>query len=131
MTEMKHLSDLTELVEDSELSNSEATVVWDAAKRRVETSDGSQQVIVVCDEWVTYDNYEILDERVVVAASCESVTEDAYYVEGAATVDVSQQDADWLTDVVSTIDKSDTDYVDDRGESYLPKSAVMGLYVVT
>lgn len=87
-------------------------------KRHENRENGHIDALVVVAEWATRDEYNIVDNRLLLAANVRDHSEKAVQLEGGFAVDTNKLD-EWkyINNVVSPIDgEYDTDY--------LPKSAV-------
>lgn len=123
------------------LSEDEAEAVLNVHAYRVDMrSDDRTDIIVTLADWAVEENDfpTIADSPALLIGHVEDHSEKSYHARGAFEVDLDHttgmsddeiQD-DFINRHIDQIDRTDTDYVDSKGETYLPKSAVDGLFIV-
>lgn len=108
------------------LSANDARALWDvlltrAGNRHIERYDA----VVTLDSWATRGRYDIADSRVLLCGSVSDHSEKAYHCRGAFEVDMDEiVDFRYINNVVSQVDSTSAESVDNYGETYVPKKAV-------
>lgn len=112
-------------------------VLMDVIDRRRNVSPSEyDDIIVLLDSWAIADKYDIANSKVIVASRFEDVSQKAFNVRGAWEFDTSMFDKSLdeardvaINECMSRIDKTDTEFVNRVGETYIPKSAVVQVLV--
>jgi hypothetical protein len=101
--------------------------------------NGASDVVIVVDEWAYADwsDYEITSQPVLVVGHVEDYSEKAYKLTSAFEAQVDVMDGKsleevqetYITSLLQQVDETDEDFHDDKGEMFLPKSAVSAILV--
>lgn len=131
------IEDETALTTASDLHKDEAEAVLSIVEKR-ESVRGSRDAIVVLEAWAyePWSDYDIATNKVVLAGSIEDYSDKAFKVQSAAEVQMDVVDSKSpeevrdtaVSSLVKTVDETEEDFHDERGEAFLPKSAVAGVY---
>jgi hypothetical protein len=143
--------DLTAIVEGSDIvaalddhddvTKEVADNVLSIIDRRSESVKGDTSgVIVVLDEWTysTWSDYSITTTPLLIAKHIEDYSENAYKsqgtfavrlnaIEGKSAVEVSDK---YINNLIKQVDETDTDYINERGNKFIPKKAVAAICVL-
>lgn len=100
---------------------------------------GNYDVIVLLDGWAYEDwsDYDIAGNRALICGHVEDYSDDALKLRGAFEAlmgvmdpkSVEEVEEAWVTDLLSQVDETDEDFHDEKGEKFLPKSAVTDIIV--
>lgn len=124
--------------DDSHISTSQAAPLYEMLLDRHENGEHADvELVVTMEGWATgYPDADdpIVPTRILVVGHIEDYSDASYKVRGGSYVGPGAiLDYDRTTDsteILTTIDETDTDYVDKRGEKFLPKNAVDQIFYV-
>lgn len=127
-----------DMAEATEMDKSTAEKILHVVETRAK--NGAEDVIIVVDEWAYADwsDYEITSQPVVLAGHVEDYSEKAYKLQSAfeAQIDVlkgkslDEVEETYITSLVQQVDETQEDFHDEKGEMFLPKSAVNTILVI-
>lgn len=132
-----YIDDAAHLAGAADMDVEEARRIVDLLRRFTDDrANDFTLYVVTLDDWAyeEWSDYDVADNGVILASDLVDHSERAYRVEGGYEVvtdvlfgadDPSDQPLPTLFD---RIDVSDTDYVDEPGVRFLPKTAVTGVY---
>lgn len=106
-----------------------------AATKAGDTTD----LIIELEDWAHEDwsDYDISSSPFILVDHVEDYSDNAYLLTGASEVVMDKIEGRGpeevrdgrLSDQLNLVDETDTDFHDDTGEMYVPKSAVAAIYV--
>jgi hypothetical protein len=106
----------------------------------VRDGNGDDDVLVEVAEWAYEDwsDYDISGSPFMVCGHVEDYSEKAFKVQSAHEVVMDALEGrsydevtdDYITNLVEQVDETQEDFHDERGERFLPKTAVEAIYVV-
>lgn len=130
-------SDLAPLSDiDEEYRDQVAAVLQ---KRADVKPSGGVDAIIAVEEWAYADwsDYDITGGPFLLVEHVEDYSEDAYLLDGAFEIVMGEIEGRTAADVddgsineqLQQVDETDGEYHDEKGEMYLPKSAVEAIHV--
>lgn len=127
-----------DMADATEMEKSTAEKILHVVEKRAE--NGSEDVIIVVDEWAyaEWSDYQITTQPVVIAGHVEDYSEKAFKLQSAfeAQIDVmaskslNEVEETYITSLVQKVDETQEDFHDEKGEMFLPKSAVAQILVI-
>lgn len=140
LTAISQPADLSDAVEDDDFTESTAEKILSVVESRAGNRSGSAyDLIIVLEGWAfeAWSDYDIASQQVILAGHVEDYSEKAYKVEGAFEVQMDvlngksleEVEETYITSLVQQVDETDEDFHDEKGEQFLPKSAVAGIFV--
>jgi hypothetical protein len=138
--ELTIVTDAADAAEQTELDESTAAKLLHILDvREGNKKAGEHDIIVLLDSWAYEDwsDYDIADNPALICGHVEDYSDDAYKVRGAFEAlmgvmdpkSVEEVEEAWVTDLIKQVDETDEDFHDEKGEKFLPKSAVAGIVV--
>lgn len=133
------ITEAADLADAAEISEQTAENILYVAKVRQENrGDDRLDLVVVFEDWATWDKYEIADHPIALVGRIEDHSEKAYYARGVYQIvmelveDRPREDVEdeYITEILEQIDKTDTDFIDQIAASYFPKSAVKQIFTI-
>jgi hypothetical protein len=123
---------------DSHIGTAQAGPIYEMLLDRHEHGEHADiEVVVTMEGWSTAfpdADDPIVPTRILICGHIEDYSDSSYKIRGGSYVKPGKIiDYDRDTDssyVLDTIDETDTDYVNKRGEKFLPKKAVDQIFVV-
>lgn len=109
-------------------------ILYLAEKRAANRASGRLDAIVVTEPWAT--DYDIVGSRVLFVGTVEDHSDKAYKLRGAFEIDVGEIDSvddvddTTVTSLVEYVDETDTDFHNAKGEMFIPRSAVDGIFAI-
>lgn len=137
---LTQVDDASELAEESGLSEqTAANVLYVSEERHSNRAEDRWDLIVEFDEWAHADwsDYDIVASPIALVGRVEDHSEKAFYVRGAFELDFDliedrpqeEVKGEYLTEILTQVDETDTDFIDRIAAAYWPKSAVDSIYV--
>lgn len=115
-------------------------VLYLVETRAENRSSDRLDLIVVFEEWAwaEWSDTNVVESEVSLVGRIEDYSEKAYLVRGAFEVDMSlvedrpleEVEGEYITDLVGQIDETEKDFIDSKGTTYFPKSAVSAIIAV-
>lgn len=137
LTPIRDAEQLSAVVED--LSETDAEKVLYLAENRSVTEDGPD-VIIALEEWTHADwsDFDISIGPLMLAREVDDYSEDAYKLQGSFHLDfdtlgsksVDEVEDGFINPLVQRVDATDEEFIDQKGETFLPKSGVLGIYTL-
>lgn len=133
------VDDADELAEESNLNDDEAELVESIVRRRRQNrGGGAPDMVIVVEDWAVEDwsDADIAEEKAILARFVDDHSEKAVKIEDGHYVNLSSIGSRSLEEaldqplgnLVELIDETDGDFHDAMGETFIPKSALDGIY---
>lgn len=130
----------TAVAEATELDEETAEkILYIVESRENNRSSSNYDIIILLEEWAyePWSDIDIANQEALVVGHIRDHSEKAYFVESGFEVQMDvienkslkKTKATYITSLVQQIDNTDEEFHDEKGEMYLPKSAVSKILV--